>query len=47
MVIYENPSYYETNNAPLLASNTTSKITDDNEIMLYDNALDDGPTLIG
>jgi hypothetical protein len=46
MVIYDNPSYYETNNAPLLASNTTSKITDDNEIMLYDNALDDGPTLL-
>jgi hypothetical protein len=50
MVIYKNPSYYETNNAPLLASNTTSKITDDNENcvldMLYDNALDDGPMLI-
>jgi hypothetical protein len=50
MVIYENSSYYETNNAPLIASNATSKITDDNENyvldMLYDNALDDGPMLI-
>jgi hypothetical protein len=50
MVIYENPSYYETNNAPLLASNATSKITDDNENcvldMIYDNDLDDGPMLI-
>jgi hypothetical protein len=49
MVIYEKPSYYETNNAPLLASNATSKITDDNENcvldMLYNNALDDGPML--
>jgi hypothetical protein len=31
MVIYENPSYYEINDAPLLASNSTSKITNDNE----------------
>jgi hypothetical protein len=50
MVIYENPSYYEINDAPLLASNATSEITDDNENcfldMLYDNALDDGPMLI-
>jgi hypothetical protein len=50
VVIYENPSYYEINDAPLLASNATSKITDDNENcvldMLYDNALDDGPMLI-
>jgi hypothetical protein len=50
MVIYKNPSYYEISNAPLLASNATSKITDDNENcvldMLYDNTLDDGPMLI-
>jgi hypothetical protein len=50
MVIYENPSYYEINDASLLASNATSKTTDDNENcvleMLYDNALDDGPMLI-
>jgi hypothetical protein len=50
MVIYENPSYYETNSAPLLSNNATSKITDDNENcvfdMLYDSALDDGPMLI-
>jgi hypothetical protein len=50
MVIYENPSYYEINDAPLHASNSTSKIIDDNENcvldMLYDNALDDGPMLI-
>jgi hypothetical protein len=50
MVIYENPSYYEINDAPLLASNATSKITNDNENCvlgkLYDNALDDGPMLI-
>jgi hypothetical protein len=50
MLIYENPSYYETNNAPLLARNATSKITDDNENfvldMLYDNPLDEGHMLI-
>jgi hypothetical protein len=51
MVIYENPCYYdETSNAPLLSSNSTSKISNDNENcvldMLYDNALDDGPMLI-
>jgi hypothetical protein len=50
MVIYEDPSYNETKNAPLLASNATSKITNDNKNcvldMLYDNALDDGPMLI-
>jgi hypothetical protein len=51
-VIYENPCYdeCETNNAPLLSINTTSELIDDNEEyclnMLYDNALDDGPTLI-
>jgi hypothetical protein len=50
MVIYENPSYYEISDAHLLASNATSKITNDNENCvldkLYDNALDDGPMLI-
>jgi hypothetical protein len=50
MVIYENPSYYEINDAPLLASNTTSEISNDNENcvldILYDIVLDDGPMLI-
>jgi hypothetical protein len=50
IVIYENPSYYEINDAPLLSSNATSEITDDNDNcvldILYDNALDDGPMLI-
>jgi hypothetical protein len=50
MVIYENPSYYEINDASLLASSATSKISDDNENCgldkPYDNALDDGPMLI-
>ena len=51
MVLYDNPCYYdETNNAPLLSSNTTSEVMDNNEEcclnMLYDNALDDGPMLI-
>jgi hypothetical protein len=43
---HENPSYYY---VPLLASNGTSEIIDDRECrldMLYDTALDDGPTLI-
>jgi hypothetical protein len=43
---HDNPSYYDD---PLLASNATSKIIDDKECyldMLYDNALDDGCTLI-
>ena len=40
MTIYENPSYYdETNDAPMLASDDTSKTIDD-------NALDDGPIFI-
>jgi hypothetical protein len=51
MVIYENPCYYdETSNAPLLSSNSTSKIINDNENcildMFYNNALDDGPMII-
>jgi hypothetical protein len=50
-VIYDNPCYYdETSNAPLLSSNSTSKLIENDEEcvldMLYDNALDDGPMLI-
>jgi hypothetical protein len=42
----DNPSYFD---APLLASNATSKIIDKKECwlnMLYDTTLDDGPMLI-
>jgi hypothetical protein len=36
MLIYENPSSYEINDAPLLASNANSKITNDNENCVLD-----------
>jgi hypothetical protein len=50
-VINDNPCYYdETSNAPLLSSNSTSKLIENDEEcvldMLYDNALFDGPMLI-
>jgi hypothetical protein len=50
-VINDNPCYYdETSNAPLLSSNSTSKLTENDEEcvldMLCDNALDDGLMLI-